>query len=429
MKTNLFKGIIVTTVMVTLCVACSSDDEAKVDESKAYVEKTVVNNDGSIAIPSNYQAMNEQNNDFTWRIFSYMASENTDNASNMLISPYSLAVDLAMLNNGAAGKSQSELKQILNFDGFSVDDINNYFAILTRGLAQVDGSTTFASANALWYDESITMKKAFSSTLESWYKAETHASAMKTQQTLDAINLWASNNTNGMIEKFFKNIDEIPDVATLLNAIYLKSAWEKPFSESQTYVDNFIQAGKSNVDAHYMQQTNYMNYAKGNSEEIVFMPLGDKSKFEMFFALPNKNVSLASAIDDLQTSWSEITSTATEKAIMISLPRFTSEYESQWKDCLQSMGCTKIFSLSDADFSSMTSTQDVYVDNIKQKTKMTVDEGGVECAAVTGSQYATSSGDPLVYVEIKYNRPFVYGLREKSTGVILFVGYVNNPGE
>lgn len=173
MKAKLFNSIFMTAMLAILCVACSSDDEEKVDANKAYVEKTVVNNDGSIAIPSNYQAMNEQNNDFTWRIFSYMANANTDNKDNMVISPYSLAVNLAMLNNGVAGQSQSELKKVLSFGNYSVDDINNYFAVLTRGLAQVDGSTTFASANALWYSQDITLKKAFSSTLESWYKRDT----------------------------------------------------------------------------------------------------------------------------------------------------------------------------------------------------------------------------------------------------------------
>lgn len=250
---------------------------------------------------------------------------------------------------------------------------------------------------------------------------------MKTQQTLDAINTWASNNTNGMIENFFKSIDEIPDVATLLNAIYLKSAWTEPFNDIFTSDDNFTRTNKSNVVAPFMHQAMFLNYAKGSKEEVVFMPLGDKGDFEMFFALPNKGTSLTSVVDDLQASWSEIASSATEKAVIIYLPRFTAEYESTWEECLQSMGCTKIFSPREADFSAMTSVEGVYIDGIKQKAKMKVNEEGVECAAVTGTQSATMGDDPIQYTEVKYNRPFVYGLREKSTGVILFVGCVNDP--
>lgn len=428
------KLLLITFVMLSL-LSCSSNDDENVpsgnesaDGVRTYVEKAVLNADGSIAIPSEYRAMNEKNNDFTWRIFNYVASQKAaEDGSNMVISPYSLAVDLAMLNNGVAGDSQSELKQFLAFGDYSVDDINDYFAVLTRGLLKEDASTIFTSANAMWYDTNFSIKKAFSSTLESWYKAETHAAEMKSQQTLNDINKWVSDNTNGMIEKIFESVDEIPDASTLLNAIYLKSPWKSEFDSYLSRNDDFFLSDGTAVTVKYMHDCTEFSYAKGNKESVVFLPLGENGMFDMFFALPESGVSVAAAVADLQSSWTAICSAAVPTEVILNLPRFSTEYEYKWEDCLASMGCTKIFSPMEADLSNMTDAKNAYVSKIKQKTNITVNEGGVECAATTGTGILTSGGDSIHAVDLSFNRPFVFGLREKSTGVILFVGCVNNP--
>lgn len=437
MKNVLFKGLLGTMIMACLFLSCSSNDDENnqngtetADESKTYVEQAVLNSDGSIAIPSDCQAMNEKNNDFSWRVFNYIASQSNANSSdNVVISPYSLAVDLAMLNNGAAGESQAEIKQFLAFGNYSVDDINNYFAVLTRGLTQVDASTTFTSVNALWYDKNISLKKAFSSTLESWYKTESYAAEMRTQQTFDEINSWASDNTNGMIEKFFDNIQEIPDIAALLNAFYLKSPWQYPFNKDLTASGDFYLSDGSTVSADFMHNATCLNYVRGDKESVVFLPMGKNGKMDMFFALPNDGVSIASTVADLQSSWSKLSSAAKKTDVMIDLPRFSSEYVSKWEECLMSMGCTKIFSESEADFSNMTTKKGVYVSRIKQKAKINVAEGGIEFAAVTGTSMITTGDEDVTYKKLKFNRPFVFGMREKSTGVIIFVGCVNNPSK
>jgi len=424
MKRYFFSLSVGLMMCAAMCVSCSDDDNngsktgaQEDDMEKAYVETQAVDVNGHIAVPSKYEAMNGLNNDFSWRIYSYIAPKEAGNSDNMLLSPYSLAVDLAMLSNGADGETLNELKEFLAFGDYSTDEINDYFAVLTRGLAQVDPATTFLSANALWHSDDISVKKAFSSTLESWYKAEIHAATMRTESTLDEINNWANSNTNGMIDKFFENVGTIPDVAALLNAVYLKAAWTHPFTESMTTDGSFNTANGETAETKYFA---------GRNEQAVFLPFGQYQRFDMFFILPNETATMASVISEMEESWGELAGNATQKNVRISLPKFSAEYVSTWNDCMTAMGCSKIFSPESADFSSFSSSGDIYIDVVKQKAKLVLDENGVECAAATGSSELSSGGEEAKAISLTFNRPFLFGLREASTGVILFMGCVNN---
>lgn len=449
MRTRYISFILGLGIMAFLSVSCSDDDtvkETNVDqevvadasdddeeaageegEEREYIETRVIDDDGNIAIPSDYEAMNGLNNDFSWRVYSYIASHETDNAKNLLVSPYSLAVDLAMLANGASGETLDELKSFLAFGDYSIDDINDYFAVLTRGLSQVDTTTSFTSANALWYAQRFPIRKEFSSTLRSWYNAEVHAAKMKTENTLDEINNWVSSNTNGVIEKLFNSVDEIPDVAALLNAIYMDANWTVPFEESLTSNMYFTTANGGTVKARFMMDEWKLKYFAGNNEQVIFRPLGDGQKFDMFFILPNKKTQMADVIAEMEDSWTDMVKNSELEYVRAFLPKFSASYDSNWSDCMANMGCTKLFSKQQADFSSMTSSEGMYVSDIMQRANIIVDESGVVCAAVTASIWASSSGEPRKTIRLTFDRPFLFGLREASTGVILFMGCVNDP--
>lgn len=411
--------------------ACSNDDDnnkkssTETDEPKVYTETQVLDTNNDIAIPSDYASMNEKSNDFSWKIFSQTLSDGNYDNANIVISPYSLAVDLAMLNNGANGKTQQEISKALGFEGFSADDINNYFAILTRGLEQTDTSFTIKEANGMWYDQAYTMKKAFLSVLNSWYKAETKATDMTSDQTLDDINSWISDKTNGLISEMFKDKSELPDVMTLINSIYVNAPWTYPFHERYTRDESFTLANGTSKTLPFMHDFPICAYYTDNKTKVAFLSLGENEKFDMFFALPTEGISLPSLADYLYSMWPSVTKNAIDDGVVIALPKFTSSYETHMKNQLYTLGCEKMFNMRDADFSSMTDVNGIYVNDIKQSSKIKVNESGIECASATAIDMVSSSGEEIPQIE--FTHPFIYGLRNKATGVILFLGVVNDP--
>lgn len=421
-------------LMATLSItfaACSNDDEnnnktnSSADEPKEYVETDVLDANGDIALPTDYTSIKERSNDFSWKIFGQTLSNENNNNANIVVSPYSLAVDLAMLNNGANGKTQQEIINALGFDGFSADDINDYFAILTRGLVQTDATFTITEANGMWYDQLYTMKKSFLSVLNSWYKAETNAADMNSDQTLNDINSWISDKTNGLVDRMFEDKSELPDVMTLINTIYVNSPWTYPFDERFTRDGLFTLSDGTSKTVPFMNHGVNCLYYSDNKTTVTFLSLGENEKFDMFFALPAEGMSLSSLTDYLSSTWSSVVANANLYYIGLALPKFTSSYDTNLKSQLYSLGCNRMFSQKDADFSNMTDVDGIYVNDIKQKSKIKIDESGIECASATAILMVGAGDEEIPQVDL--TRPFVYGLRNKATGVILFVGVVNDP--
>ena len=349
---------------------------------------------------------------------------------NMMVSPFSLTQAMAMLANGADGNTKAELVKVLGFEGYSLEEMNAYYMNLNKGLLSVDKATKLSLANSFWLNNQYTAIDSYKKTLQANYDAEVKELAFD-NNTYTKINQWAEENTYGCIKKVVSESDiNSNTIMALLNATYFKGAWKDKFEEKNSFKGNFEAPDKSSF-VEYMKQDNFEANVYEDAEcKLIELPYGNEA-FSMVVVLPNTEATLDELMQNVDAdkwqNWMEQLSLHTN--VLVQLPKFTGEYEynENLKQTLMEMGIVDAFSALDADFSQMIEKR-MFVNFIKQNSFIKVNEEGTEAAAVTyiGENIADAG---MKKFEFKATRPFFYAIKEKSTGVILFMGKVTNPKE
>lgn len=365
-------------------------------------------------------------------MFSYTVFRETvsydESAENVFISPLSISMALAMVLNGSEGETHNQIKETLGLAGLSDNEINENFLSLMNYLVTLDSSVSVNIANSVWYDENLEVKQTFLDQLQESYNARGEALNFNDPESVNIINSWVSENTNGRIETI---IDEISDemVMFLINALYFKADWLRQFDPEDTREADFYLEDGSKTSVDMMNQSG--DFATYFSEEVqmIELPYGD-SLYTMSVLMPTD---FDKPIDEFVeefvntekiSQWREGLR-STGRDVMVSLPKFELEYELSYNDILQSMGMELPFSESEADFSGIAeqSAQNLFISDVKHKTFVAVDEEGTEAAAATSVGIGVTSAPPAIEV----NRPFVFIIHERTSGVNLFMGKVKNP--
>ncbi len=365
-------------------------------------------------------------------MFSYTVFRETvsydESAENVFISPLSISMALAMVLNGAEGETHNQIKETLGLAGLSDNEINENFLSLMNYLMTLDSSVSVNIANSVWYDENLEVKQTFLDKLQESFNTRGESLNFNDPESVNIINSWVSENTNGRIESI---IDEISDemVMFLINALYFKADWQRQFDPEDTREADFYLEDGSKTSVDMMNQSG--DFATYFSEEVqmIELPYGD-SLYVMSVLMPTN---LDKPIDEFVeesvspenvSMWREGLR-STGRDVMVSLPKFELEYELSYNKILQSMGMELPFSESEADFSGIAepSAQNLFISDVKHKTFVAVDEEGTEAAAATSVGIGVTSMPPAVEV----NRPFVFIIHERTSGVNLFMGKVKNP--
>ncbi len=384
----------------------------------------------ALPISLQYTEKAKSDNAFAFQLFKMTCDEaDKKNETNAVVSPLSVNLALGMLLNGANGETKDQILEALAAKGFTTDHINAYSKELSEALETVDPITTVSIANSIWYASSgFTIKEPFIQTNKTYYDAEIKSVDFSLKETLDAINGWCSEKTNGKIPKVVNELNS--SIRTILiNALYFNGYWGEhyDFDTDFTQKEDFHTAGGSTVKADMMYQTNTYLYTHDAYAGYLKIPFGNKA-YNMTFILPNEDTSMQKVIDNMdKTEWTT-SDNMTPTLVRLSLPKFKKECSYQMeKYILPSMGMRLPFT-ANADFSGMSDTP-TFVSSVIHKTFIEINEYGAEAAAVTAISMATASpGDdqPAQPIEFKINRPFIFSICENSTGTILFIGRIGN---
>lgn len=361
--------------------------------------------------------------EFSYEIFK--ASDEGD--ENRMVSPASVFLALAMTLNGADGDTKDEMINALKARGLSDEDINmaaRDFQILAR---KTSGNTKLQIQNSVWYREGFIPDTDFIQKNVDYYKAVAKALDFDDEKSADIINSWVSEATNGTIEEIIDSIS--PDaVMYLINAIYFNGKWETPFSGEDTYEGNFY-TGDSSVNAKFMNRIGDMDYIDYDDAKGVILPYDDE-RFVFLALIPKEGYETEDIKEYFSGSNLEnIFTVSTEKKVDLSLLKFESEYETEMNDILKSLGMKKAFSPGEADFSLMNENRErnLFIEQVKHKTFIRVDEEGTEASAVTSVEIRMTS-IPSSEVTLRFDRPFIYAVLDTKTNVTLFMGVMDNPG-
>lgn len=359
-------------------------------------------------------------NSFSLKLFKNLNSSNTSGA-NLFVSPLSVSFALGMTSNGSAGQTLTAFQNTLGFNGLTQQQVNTYYDNLIVNLPQLDPNTTLDIANSIWYKNSFSVLPQFLQTDSAYFHAKIAALNFSSPTALTTINNWVSNNTSGKIPAILNSIPA-DVVMYLVNAIYFKSSWKESFDPANTQLQPFYLPDNSHVETNFMSANIDYNYYNDNGTSIYELPYSN-NKFSMVIVEPASGTTVNSVVAALDAGkWQTWMSSLTAVKNTITLPKFKFSYSNSLKNPLIDLGLGNAFS-DGANFSLINATQPLKISDVEHKAFVETDETGTTAAA------ATSVGIVALVMQAapSINRPFMFVIRQMSSGVILFAGVVNNP--
>lgn len=340
---------------------------------------------------------------------------------NAAFSPVSLWAALAMLAPCAQGDSQSQLLSALGVAGQR--ELTDQVGRLWKGLYTNDGVSSLILSNSVWLNDAQQGEyvQATLDTLGRDYFAGVYTTPMGTAGADQAITDWVAKETNGLIGGNGPVVETAPDTLALLtSSLYYKAAWVVPFDAEKTQAGDFTTASGETASADFMHASLAGNFLKRDGYQAAAL---ETQLGEMFFVLPEEGTAPEELLSD--TSFlSSLSSGAADVqygTVEWSVPKFDLSADLDLMSTLKSLGITDLLDKDKADLSGLTSL-DTFLTQAEQMTRVSVDEEGVEAAAVTIIADG-NGGIPDETCVMNLNRPFLFVLR--SQGVPLFVGVVN----
>lgn len=340
---------------------------------------------------------------------------------NAAYSPVSLWTALAMLVPCAQGDSQTQLLSALGAAGQR--ELTDQVGRLWKGLYTNDGVSSLILSNSVWLNDAQ-QGDYVQATLDSLgrdYFAGVYTTPMGTPGADQAITDWIAKETHGLMGGNGPVVETKPETLALLaSSLYYKAAWMEPFEASQTQAGDFTTAAGKTVSADFMHASQAGNFLKRDGYQAAAL---ETQLGEMFFVLPQEGTAPEELLNDpnFLSSLSSGAADVQYGTVEWSVPKFDLSADLDLVSTLHSLGITDLLEADKANLSGLTSLE-AYLSQARQMTRVSVDEAGVEAAAVT--ILAPGAGaPPKETCVMNLNRPFLFVLR--SQGVTLFVGVVN----
>lgn len=357
--------------------------------------------------------------DFSLDLLRASVSEKPD--ENVLVSPLSTLSALALAENGADGKTLSQMEQVTGMD---VDELTDMLQAQAQ-LGEKDQGP-LSLANSIWLRDTdgLSVKDTFLDDCGGRLGAQVF-SAPFDGSTVSDVNAWVGDKTHGMIPSM---ISEIPDQAQLLliNALAFEGAWEEPFDSESIEPDVFTCEGGTEQDVEMMRSTE-STFLENDLATGFAKPYEDYG-YAFVGLLPKEGVSVGELVGSLDGAMlRELLTPVYGTRAEIGLPRFTATYESDLSGALAGLGMADAFDPERADFSRVGSSEagPLYIGEVLHKTYVDVNEEGTRAAAATVVALESGSsapGGPTETREVILDRPFVYLIVDQLTGMPVFAG-------
>ncbi|KFM58368.1 Neuroserpin, partial [Stegodyphus mimosarum] len=346
---------------------------------------------------------------------------------NVFFSPFSLSIALAMLYWGTRNETAQEMRHVLGYDSANItdDSLLSSFNELLSTLDRTSENYVLSYANSLLYQRGFAVKEEYKSVMSEIFRAlmvEVDFTR-DSENVVKQINEWVKIKTNNMIPQLLKSLDPMT-VIVILNAIYFKGAWSKPFDERltglQTFYNNGKRYGAKEVEMMYHRQTFF--YLEKETFKALKLTY-EEGEVAMLVLLPHSRNGLRQLESQLSSTFvQDVESAMYETIVDVALPKFRLEYSKSMKKALQALGMNLVFQ-NGADLGGMSYSKELKVSDIIHKAVVVVNEEGSEAAAVTAILVTTYSlsFDPTFIVD----HPFMFVIYDTKSSHILFMGKVS----
>jgi serine protease inhibitor len=367
----------------------------------------------------------DASNRFSFNLFDRIAKKETN--KNIFISPLSVSLALSMTYNGANGETQSAMAKTLEVQGIAISEVNNFNRILQESLLSTNNGTEINIANSLWANKDVPLEQSFIDNTKTYYQAKLSNLNFSDLNAVNIINNWVKTQTKGKINEIVSQTDS-ETVIILVNAIYFKSGWRKPFKKTSTKPKPFTLDDGTKIQHPAMSQEDIYLYLDTPEFQSVKLPYRS-TRFSMDIFLPKSTSNLAEFQKQLTAkNWQVWSEKFRKREVFVQLPRFKVEYGIDLINTLQNMGMQIAFSPA-ADFRNL-SSESVFINEVNHKTFVDVNEQGTEAAAVTSVGISRGLDLPSQdSFKIIIDRPFFFTISDRQTGTIIFMGAIKNPSK
>ena len=356
--------------------------------------------------------------------FDLLAQANRAN-ENLFLSPLSASMALGMTMNGAAGETWNQMRNVLGFGNLTQEEINASYGSLLELIVGLDPTVETALGNSVWTRQGFPVHSDFLDTVRETFDAEVAELDFANPAASARINEWVKAATHGRIEDIVPAVIPNKVVMYLINAIYFKGSWTFRFDSSETRPEPFYLDDGSTRTVPLMTLRGELPYQENGQFHAVDFPYGGRA-FSMTLLLPLQGVSvdtLAASLD--AAAWEDIADGFHDTDVLLFLPRFRMAYERTLNDDLIALGMVDAFDDLRADFTRLSPVDGLFISKVKQKSWVDINEEGTEAAAATKVRMAVVSSGPVV----RADRPFLFFIRERLSGTILFAGKLTSPPE
>ena len=357
---------------------------------------------------------------FSLDLFKELAEE-----ENAVFSPVPVYYSLALIANGADEAAQSEILNKLALDDWTLEEVNGYYHELIQRLESDREDVGLNLSNSIWYDRDFKANEEFLETNKSYYGADSFKIDFTDAKAPLAMNDWVSEATNGKIEEMVEEMN--PEaVMYLFSTIYFDADWEMPFKGSDTYESEFLVDGEE-LQVEKITGRFELETVETADEEGIVLPYQD-DRYSFIALLPDESTDIRGYLSTFdEAKLLALISEIKEEEVDLLIPKFEVNYENVLNTPLQDLGIEGIFDARANHLSPMgTADGNLYVSEIFQKTYLSLNEKGTEAASAVGTEISETSL-PMETRIIDFNRPFLYSIVEKETGLPVFIGIMDRP--
>lgn len=383
----------------------------------------------------NARQLAQCSNQFGWSLYQQLAAKD----GNVLISPHSLHVALAMTQLGARGQTADQIAGAMQLIAKRQAEIVigpfliDAYPLLLNGTpnmpglaAKNDKGFTLNSVNAMWAQKGYPFRKDYLDKVTALFGAGLHEVdfAKDPEAARKTINGWVEQQTNDKIKDLLQPgiLDSLTRLV-LTNAVYFKAKWAEPFRNA-TLQEDFTLADGQRVRVPTMIRSDRMRYGETETmRAVTLMYEGDQAS--MTIVMPREGKTLADVERGLSGEWESLMKNVKEHQVTLALPKFRFEADYDMIPPLKKLGMVDAFD-DKADFSGIDGTKELYVTAVVQKTFIEVNEEGTEAAAASAVVIGLRDA-PDKPIEFRVDQPFVFVIRHEATGTVLFVGRVTDP--
>jgi serpin B len=364
---------------------------------------------------------------FTLNLYHQLRSQGKD---NLFFSPYNIALALTMAYAGARGETADQMARVLGFSGLAEENLA-LMAGLNQRLIEVgnEPGLTLSMASAAWVNATFNLRPEYVKLIRDHLESEIQPlDFCQGPQAQKTINDWVVRETGGRIQELIPQDAFTGDTRlTLTSAVYFLGEWADKFDPDKTAAAPFWVTPEQKVQVPLMhRQDEYfytetagwqvleMPYRNEELSMVVLLPKGKKTLGEMEASL--ESVAQEKLLRDLH--WRQVT---------VSLPRFEIKLREELSSALQRAGMIAAFG-PQADFSGITTREELFLNLVLHQTWVKVEERGTEATAATAGEIRTTAApvkrEPVVF---RADHPFLFLIRDRQTGLILFWGRLLNP--